>query len=36
MNLSYYKQLAKKIRCEILEIIYKSKSSHIDSLGGLK
>ena len=31
MNLSYYKQLAKKIRCEILELIYKSKSSHIGS-----
>lgn len=31
MNLNFYKQLAKKIRCQILEIIYKSKSSHIGS-----
>ena len=31
MNLKYYIQLAKKIRLEILEIIYKSKSSHLGS-----
>ena len=31
MNLNYYKNLAKKIRSEILDIVYKSKSSHIGS-----